>query len=415
MIGNKDMKDFFKVTALEDVLKLISGFKPVGRETIPILQAGGRILAENIVSDMDLPDFARSTMDGYAVRASSTFGATEQNPAFLKMNGIISMGETSDLSVSPGEAIKISTGGMLPDGADSVVMIEHAQKIDDTAIEVYRSVAPGSNMIEKGEDFRKGEIVLQSGCRLRPQEVGLLAAFGRETIMVYQKPIVGIISTGDEIVPITESPGPAQIRDINTYTLSDLVIQSGGVPVSYGIVRDRFESLHEVCSLAHEKSDMVMISGGSSMGTRDYAIDAVSALPDSRILVHGISISPGKPTILATASGKPVWGLPGHVVSSMIVFHMVVRSFLEHICGMSIGSKEFREIPAHLSRNISSAQGRLDCIRVRLIRKEGQLLADPILGKSALINTMVKADGIIVIGLNSEGLEKGSLVSVIPI
>ena len=409
------MKNFFKVTDLDDVLELVSEFKTVEKEIVPILQAGGRIIAENIISDMDLPDFARSTMDGYAVQASSTFGATEGNPAFLKMAGTVLMGETAELSIAPGEAAKISTGGMLPDGADSVVMIEHTQNIDEMALEIYRSVAPGSNIIEKGEDFRKGETILTSCCRLRPQEIGLLAAFGRDMITVYKKPIVGIISTGDEIVPINENPGPARIRDINSYSLSDLVIQTGGVPVPYGIVRDNFSDLKEKCLLAHEKSDMIMISGGSSVGTRDYTIDVLSSLPDAKILVHGISISPGKPTILAAASGKPVWGLPGHVVSSMVVFHMVVRSFIEHISGRSSGSGQHREIPARLSRNISSAQGRLDCIRVRLTQKEGQLAAEPILGKSALINTMVKADGIIVIGLNSEGLEKGSRVSVIPI
>ncbi|MBW1898462.1 MAG: molybdopterin molybdotransferase MoeA [Deltaproteobacteria bacterium] len=409
------MKNFFKVTDLDDVLELVSEFKTVEKEIIPILQAGGRIIAENIISDMDLPDFARSTMDGYAVQASSTFGATEGNPAFLKIAGTVLMGETAELSIAPGEAAKISTGGMLPEGADSVVMIEHTQNIDEMALEIFRSVAPGSNIIEKGEDFSKGETMLTSGCRLRPQEIGLLAAFGRDMITVYKKPIVGIISTGDEIVPINEKPGPARIRDINSYSLSDLVIQTGGVPVPYGIVRDNFSDLNEKCSLAHEKSDMVMISGGSSVGTRDYTIDVLASLPDAKILVHGISISPGKPTILAAASGKPVWGLPGHVVSSMVVFHMVVRSFIEHISGRSSGSGQHREIPARLSRNISSAQGRLDCIRVRLTQKEGQLAAEPILGKSALINTMVKADGIIVIGLNSEGLEKGSRVSVIPI
>ncbi|MFO7558360.1 MAG: molybdopterin molybdotransferase MoeA [Desulfobacterales bacterium] len=409
------MKDFFKVTDLEKVLELVSEFKTVEKEIIPILKAGRRIIAENIVSDRDLPDFVRSTMDGYAIQASSTFGATEANPAFLRMTGSILMGETATLSIAPGEAARISTGGMLPDGADSVVMIEHTQKIDEVALEIYRSVAPGNNIIKKGEDFRKGEKILSSGCRLRSQEIGLLAAFGRERITVYKKPIVGIISTGDEIVPINENPGPAQIRDINSYSLSDLVFQAGGVPVPYGIVRDNFQDLKEKCSLAHEKSDMVIISGGSSVGTRDYTIDVLSALPEAKILVHGISISPGKPTILARAAGRPVWGLPGHVVSSMIVFHMVVHPFIEHISGSSSGSGKHREIPARLSRNISSAQGRLDCIRVRLTQKEGLLEAEPILGKSALINTMVKADGIIVIGLNSEGLEKGSLVSVIPI
>jgi molybdopterin molybdotransferase len=409
------MKNFFKVTTLEDVLSLVVDFERTQVEVVPVQQTMNRILSEDIIADQDLPGFNRSVMDGYALQAGSTFGATEGNPALLYVTGSVVMGESTDLRTQPGEAIKVATGGMLPHGADSVVMIEHTQLIDDNTLEVFRSLAPGSNMIRKGEDFQKGETILSRGCRIRSQEVGLLAAFGRKSVHVYKKPVVGIISTGDEIVAIDQHPGPAQIRDINTYSLSALVAQAGGTPVTYGIVRDHFDELHAKCLQAHAASDMIIISGGSSVGTRDYTIDAISALPKSEILVHGISISPGKPTILASASKKPVWGLPGHVVSSMIVFHMVVNPFLEHIQGRTEKKRKNREISATLSRNLSSAQGRVDCVRVRLIEKDGQVWAEPILGKSALINTMVKADGLVVIGLNSEGVEKNTQVSVIPI
>jgi molybdopterin molybdotransferase len=325
------------------------------------------------------------------------------------------MGESADCIVRRGEAVKVATGGMIPEGADSVAMVEHAQLVDPETLEVFRSLAPGSNMIRKGEDFPEGAAILSRGCLLRSQEIGLLAAFGRTSVRVYRQPVVGIVSTGDEIVPIHQEPGPAQIRDINTYSLSALVSQSGGIPMSCGIVRDHYDDLHAVCLAAIEASDMIIISGGSSVGTRDYTIDAISTLPESEILVHGISISPGKPTILGRSLHKPVWGLPGHVVSSMIVFHMVVKPFLEHIRGRTDQSGKYRNVSAFLSRNVSSAQGRVDCVRVRLMEKDGRLLAEPILGKSALINTMVKADGLVVIGLNSEGLEKNTLVSVIPI
>ena len=409
------MKDFFKVMDLPDVLKLISGFPQKQIETVSIAQSRDRILAEDIIADQNLPEFNRSVMDGYAVQAASTFGASEGNPALLAITGTVRMGETTNITVRRGDAVKVSTGGMIPEGADGVVMIEHTQMLDADTLEVFRSIAPGGNMIRKGEDFPKGSVILSRGCRLRSQEVGLLAAFGRTSVCVHQQPVAGVISTGDEIVPIDQQPGPAQIRDINTYSLSALVTQCGGIPVSYGIVRDSFEDLRNTCRKAIDASDMIIISGGSSVGTRDYTIDAISALPESEILVHGISISPGKPTILGRSGRKMVWGLPGHVVSSMIVFHMVVKPFLEHLRGRSGQSGPDRTVSARLSRNLSSAQGRTDCVRVRLAEKDGTLWADPILGKSALINTMVKADGIVVIGLNSEGLDKNTEVSVIPI
>lgn len=409
------MKEFFKVTDLEQVLEYKSDFPVVATEEVPLGDTAGRVLAADIVSDIDLPDFPRSTMDGYAVRASSTFGASEGNPAYLSIKGTVAMGESPDLSIGPGEAVRISTGGMLPDGSDSVVMIEHTGAIDNTTIEVYRSVAPGQHVIQVGEDIKKGEIILSCGRKLRAPETGLLAALGHGTAKVYKKPVIGIISTGDEIVPVEEMPGPAQIRDINTYTLSSLVKDAGAVPVLYGIVRDNFDDLFAKCSLALTQTDMVLISGGSSVGVRDFTIDVLSSLPDPSILVHGMSISPGKPTILAKIQNKAFWGLPGHVVSAMIVFEVVVRPFIEHIGGLSVKHKRLLKLPALLSRNVSSAQGRRDYIRVRLLEKDGVLWAEPVLGKSGLINTMIKADGLIEIGINTEGLNKGAEVEVIPL
>jgi len=409
------MKEFFKVTDLKKVLEYTSDFPRVKTEDVPLPEATGRVLAADIFSEVDLPDFMRSTMDGYAISASSTFGASEANPAYLTIRGSVSMGESPAFSVGPGEAAKISTGGMLPDGTDSVVMIEHTETIDKTTIEVYRSVAPGQNVMEKGEDISMGAVLVSDGKRLRAQETGLLAAFGQETVRVYKKPVIGIISTGDEIVPIDETPAPGQIRDINMYTLSDLVKNAGAEPATFGIVRDDFDDLFEKCTLALEKADMVLISGGSSVGTRDFTIQVLAALPDAQILVHGISISPGKPTILAKSHHHAIWGLPGQVVSAMVVFEVVVKAFIEQISGLSIKQKKEFKLPALLSRNISSSQGRADYIRVRLNEIDGALWAEPILGKSGLINTMVKADGLIEIGVNTEGLDKGTEVEVIPL
>jgi molybdopterin molybdotransferase len=406
------MKEFFKVTELSRVLEYASDFPRVAPEEIQLSETTGRILTADIVSDIDLPGFARSTMDGYAVRAASTFGASEANPAYLTIKGAVAMAESPSFTVGIGEAAKMPTGGMLPDGSDSVVMVEHTEVIDKSSIEVYRSVAPGQHVLEKGEDFRKDDIILGRGRKLRSQETGLLAAFGRVTVEVYKKPVIGIISTGDEIVPASEIPGPGQIRDINTYTLSGLVRDAGGIPVTYGIVKDDFDTLFNTCTQALAQSDIVLISGGSSVGTRDYTIEALAALPEADILVHGIPISPGKPTILAKVQNKAFWGLPGHVVSAMVVFDVVVRPFIEHIGGHSSKHKSPSRIPARLSRNLSSAQGRIDYIRVRFIEQNGTLWAEPILGKSGLINTMVRAEGLIEIGMNTEGLDKGTEVSV---
>ncbi|MBN1932624.1 MAG: molybdopterin molybdotransferase MoeA [Desulfobacterales bacterium] len=409
------MHSFFNVTDPKEVLGYRTEFPPVAAEKVSLFDAAGRILAVDIVSDLDLPDFVRSTMDGYAVCGASTFGASEANPAYLTVKGSVTMGKKPDILIRAGEAVRIPTGGMLPAGADSVVMIEHSAAIDDTTIEVYRSVAPGTHIVAIGEDIGKGEILLSRGQKIRPQETGLLAALGKKKVCVYRKPRIGIISTGDEIIPINETPNMSQIRDINTYTLSGLVKETGGIPLIFGIVRDEFETLLAKCLSAIEQSDMVLISGGSSVGLHDFTIKVLSCLPATTILVHGIAISPGKPTILAKTQKKAFWGLPGHAASAMVVFTSIVKPFIEQISGLKKRyKKEFRPT-ALLMRNLSSAQGRIDYIRVRLIQKDGVYWAEPILGKSGLIRTMVEADGLIKIDIHTEGLEKGTEVEIIPL
>lgn len=408
------MKEFFKVTDLEDVFELIRQFPRMDVEEIPLADAHGRILADDLVSEFDLPDFSRSIVDGYAVQGSSTFGASDGNPAFLTIVGAIDMGKPPGFAIGSGQAAKIPTGAMLPEGADTVVMIEHTDAIDDTTIEAFRSVAPGQNIVSIGEDFKKGERILPCGLKIRPQEAGLLAALGIRTVRVYKRPLIGIISTGDEVVPLDQTPDLGQIRDTNTYTLSGLIKEFGGVPVPYGIVKDNFDALYETAARGIEECDMLLVSGGSSVGTRDFTIEVISAFSDADVLVHGISISPGKPTILAKVKDKPFWGLPGHVVSAMIVFSQVVRPFIEKACGLQPRPLKQLTIKARLNRNISSAQGRVDYIRVRLLHKDEDVWVEPILGKSALINTMVKADGLIEVGRNIEGLDQGTMVEVIP-
>ncbi len=406
------MKEFFKVTDLDTALAWPATFSPMEKETLPLDKALGRILGYDIRSDIDVPDFPRAIMDGFAVKAASTFGASDGNPAYLNVVDNIAMGEVPDISINPGEAAKISTGGMLPKGTDSVVMIEYTEAIDDVTLEVYRSVAPGQHMIQIGEDLQKNQIILSPGQQLRPQEIGVLAALGIETVPVYRQPVVAIVSTGDEIIPLTDTPALGQIRDINSYTLAGQVIQTGGLPMGMGIVKDDFQVLDHMCRAAIEQSDVIFVSGGSSVGMRDYTIEVLEKLPDSEILAHGISISPGKPTILARVGQKLFCGLPGHVTSAMVVFHMVVRPFLEHICGRDPAFDRPQICFARLQRNLASKQGRTDCIRVRLHKEADHLLAEPILGKSGLIRTMVEADGLVCIDKNTEGLDKGTLVAV---
>ena len=251
---------------------------------------------------------------------------------------------------------------------------------------------------------------------MRPQEIGLLAGLGIREIQVHRQPVAAIISTGDEIVPITETPGPGLVRDINSYSISAQIRETGAEPVTFGIVRDRFADLRTICMAALNQSDMVLLSGGSSVGMRDLTIEVIASLPDAEILVHGIPISPGKPTILARVGEKPVWGLPGHVTSAMVVFHRVARPFVLHAAGLSQDAIfTERRIPAKISRNIASAQGRTDFLRVRLKFDTDGLWAEPILGKSGLIHTMVQADGLVEIDMNTEGLDKGAEVWVIPL
>lgn len=406
------MNHFFKVKTLEEVMALTEEFSPVGIEKIPVSKAFSRILAQDLIADQDMPGFRRATMDGYAVVAQSTFGASESSPAWLDITGTILMGDIPDFTLKSGQAIKISTGGMLPEGADSVVMIEHTEQIDDLSVEIYKSVAPLQHVIDASEDFAKQEIVLPKGTFLRPQEAGLAAGLGFTQIETYKIPTIGIISTGDEIIPIEEKPVPGKIRDINSYTLSGFIREAHAIPVRYGIIKDDPTALKKAVEKALEETDMVLISGGSSVGTRDFTVEVLSELPDTDILVHGMSISPGKPTILAKAGRKPIWGLPGQVVSAMVVLKIVIIPFLNQLKGLAPQDRMIR-VPAKLTRNISSAQGRRDFVRVELSYKDDRLLAKPVLGKSGLIKTMIHADGLLEISDHVEGLEKDSKVNII--
>jgi molybdopterin molybdotransferase len=406
------MSHFFKVKTLDEVLALADQFVSTECETVDTSAAFSRILARDITASRDMPGFRRATMDGFAVNAAATFGASESTPAWLEIQGTVLMGQVPDFELALNRAARISTGGMLPEGADAVVMVEHTQTIDDTSVEIYKSVAPLQHVIDADEDFKARDVVLPAGTFIRPQEAGLAAGMGLSGLQVHRVPVVGIISTGDEIIPIDQDPAPGRIRDINSYTLSGFVQEAHARVIRYGIVKDDPDRLRAVCEKALAETDMVLISGGSSVGTRDYTVDVLSELPDTRILVHGMSVSPGKPTILAKSGTKPVWGLPGQVVSAMVVMKMVVIPFLNRIQGYRT-RKPLVRVPAKLTRNVASAQGRRDFVRVMLVQAGEDLTARPVLGKSGLIRTMVLADGLLDIGENLEGLEKDTWTRVI--
>jgi molybdopterin molybdotransferase len=404
---------FFKVKTTEEVLELVQGFQPVGEEIVSLDRAYGRVLSKDILSPEDLPGFPRTSVDGYAIRAKDSFGATESLPALLEIVGEVGMGQIPATTVGPGQAVRISTGGMLPKGADSVVMVEYCHLLDQTTLEVSRAVSPQENVIQADDDFKKGASVLQKGWRLRSQDVGVLAGLGVTDVAVHRKPKVAVISTGDEVIPVQEKPKPGQVRDINTYTVSAFCVEQGAEPVPLGLCRDDFEQLRSMLLKGFETADTVWISGGSSVGTRDLTLKVFESIEGTELLVHGISISPGKPTILAKKGATAIFGLPGHTASAMVVAEIFLAPFLARLGGeMSSPDKMQNKVAARLSRNLESASGRDDFIRVKLIREDGVWIAEPIFGKSGLISTLVEADGLLRIDRNTEGLYQGQQVEV---
>lgn len=411
----KDMLGRASAIEAEAALNLImQTIKTAGTATsqVPIDSALDRVMAEDITSTSDIPGFSRSTMDGYAVRASDTFGATETSPAYLDISGEVLMGQAADITVAPGKAVRIATGGMIPDGADAVLMLEYATAIDKTMIEAQRAMAPGENVIQRGEDMSGGEKIITRGVRLRPQDVAVLASAGVTDVEVFNAPSVAIISTGDELTPPGIELKPGQIRDSNSYLLSALVKSSGATPLSMGIIRDVYEDILDAVQRASEQSNMVLISGGSSVGARDMTERVLSAL--GSVMFHSVRLKPGKPFLAGTINGKPVFGLPGHPRAVAVCFEAFIRPAIKKLSGES--GPPLRSAPrtleARLLKNVHSSPGRREHIDVILSERNGQLWADPVLGKSGLLRTMVRADGSICVPQEKIGWAKGDTVRV---
>lgn len=383
----------------------------VQTETVPTEAALRRVTAAPLRSPMALPAFPRSTMDGYAVHAADTLGASESLPAYLTVVGEVPMGQAATVEIGSGQAAIVHTGGMIPPGADAVVMVERTQKLGDRDIEVLRPVAVGENIINVGEDVLKGDEILPAGHLLRPQDLGGLLALGLTQVAVARHPRVALIATGDEVIPPSQPLGPGQVRDINTYTLSGLVQRAGGEPWPFGIIPDRFEALKTAAAKGLAEADVVVMSAGSSVSVRDMTGDVINELGQPGVLVHGISFRPGKPTVLAVCDGKPVVGLPGNPVSAMVVFDLLVTPMLWRWQGLA-HPPEPRTVRARLTRNVASVAGREDRIQVRLEQRKDGLWADPVFGKSNLIFILVKADGMVKVPLDKTGLSAEEWVEV---
>lgn len=406
------MAEFFTVrTPAEAWALLLEQLQPQPKiEEVTTYSALDRVLSQTLSSPQDLPSFVRSTVDGYAVTAADTYGASGGLPAFLTVAGEVPMGQLSTLEMKLGEAALVHTGGMIPTGATAVVMVEHMQSVDAQSIEVLRAVADGENVIQVGEDVAAGESVLAPGRQLRPQDIGALLALGITQVQVAKPPRVAILSTGDEVVPPESETQPGQVRDINSYTLAALVTRAGGEPILHGIVPDDRAALEAAAAAALADADIVVLSAGSSVSYRDMSVDVIDGLGDPGVLVHGVSVRPGKPTIVAVCDGKPVFGLPGNPVSAMVIFELLVTPAIRLLLGTE--SQPQQQVQARLARNIASVAGREDYVQVQVEERDGSFWATPVFGKSNLIYTLVHAQGAVKVPLDAGGIAEGDWVTV---
>lgn len=402
------------------VLKKHLHLRPGDREILPFTACLERIVAKDVFAPVDLPAFTRSTVDGFALKANDTIGASESLPAYLSVVGEVFMGEATRLDIESGQAVKIPTGGMLPQGADAVIMVEYTDYLDQMTIEFSTALAKGENVVFRGDDLRKGELLLAQGHRMRPQDIGALAGLGITQLQVFSKPEIALLSTGDELVAPTVTPKIGQIRDINRYFLSASLQQMGCQVRDLGIVQDAEDRLQTVLQ-ENLDADLIILSGGSSVGMKDFSVDVLNSLGKPGVIVHGVSIKPGKPTIIAVVDGKLIIGLPGHPASAWTIFHTLVRPLIQVLQGeiTDYQTKNHPEqrvkgrVEAFLSRNLVSDRGKEQYVPVKLkLTSKGSYLAEPLLGKSTLLTTLVHADGLIKIDTFSEGLNQGELVYV---
>jgi molybdopterin molybdotransferase len=419
------------VDTIEEVHKKLKSYFQTASaqiEMVPLRQSVGRYLGEDIFSDVDMPQFRRSVVDGYAVLAKDTFGVSDSMPVFLEVAGTVDMGKACDIVLEPGQAVYVPTGGMLPQGSDSMVMIEYIEKLDEKTIAVYKPAAPNSKIMNPGDDFRKNEILFSKGHRIAAKDIGLLAAVGKAEVPVLKKPKMSILSTGDEIIEISEIPKPGEIRDINSSAVAAFAEKTGVDVRSVAIVEDSYEKLRMAVAEALKESDLVVLSGGSSAGTKDMTAEIIDSLGEPGVITHGIAMKPGKPTIIGVLAQKAqnsaggincqshccklVVGLPGHPMAAIIVYEVVVSSFIKQY--YFYHKEEPLTVTAAITENIHAGEGRETYQLVSLKRDDAlQWIAEPIHAKSGSISQLMLADGFVRIPSLSEGIDAKSRVEVV--
>ena len=397
------------VKSPEEVFALFeTEFDTIARtEQVSLREAMGRVLAEDIAATEYVPDFDRSTVDGYAVRARDTFGCTDAIPAILPVQGEVFMGEGAPFEIHSEVCAAVPTGGAVPKGADSVVMIEYTENYGDGTIGISRSAAPGENMIFRGDDVYPGKVILKKGRILSSQDIGALAAIGRVEVPVVKKLTIGVISTGDELVSPEVAPGPGQVRDVNSPMLEAMLHHFGVQVINYGIVIDDYDLLYDKVTQAVAQCDAVLLSGGSSVGTKDATCRIIESI--GSLLLHGIAVKPGKPTILGKTGPKPLIGLPGHPVAAYFITKIFVLPLLSRLMGRK---QVIYSTTAKITENISANHGRTQYHCCRLEQKDGVLYAHPIRGKSGLVTALAGTDGYFCIDRDCEGLPQWSEVQV---
>ncbi len=406
-------KDKLRLIPAAEARRILAGAaSPVGTEAVALADAAGRVLAQAVAATEDVPSFPRSLMDGFAIRAADVADARDGQARWLKVVGTVPMGSRADKAVGPGQAMSIATGGHLPEGADCVVMVEHVVTDSERGVGFSAPVDPGKNVIHIGEDIRRGNLVLSPGRRLRPADIGVLAAFGLAEIIVYRRPRVAVVSTGTELCAPTERPRPGQVRDINQHILAAQVVAAGCVATRAGIVPDEPAAIESTVRALMADHDVVVLSGGSSIGGRDFTAEVFARLGAPGILFHGIDVRPGKPTLVAQAGPCLLVGTPGVPTSSLIIFDVFIRATLWRLGGETHRSPWPVVRTARLTRAYASARGREDYLRVRLSEKDGEAWADPLPGGSAALSGVSRADGLVVVSPDVVGVAAGDPVSV---
>jgi molybdopterin molybdotransferase len=401
-----------KVDTIQQVLEKMEhhfGDIKLDVELMNIEECVGRTAAEDVYSDYHIPDFNRSTVDGYAIVASDTFGVNDSIPVFIDVIGQVEMGKSTDIVISKGKTAYVPTGGMVPPGADAMIMIEHIEEMDSRTIAAYASTAPGENIIKVGDDVTKGDKLIHKGKLIRPQDVGVLTAAGIRQISVFEKPRTAVISTGDEIADPFGNLQFGEVRDINTYTISAMLEEMGAAVTVKSVIKDEYELLKSAVEAALGNNHIIIISGGSSVGTKDVTAKVIDAMGEPGVFVHGMAVKPGKPTIVGKAKGKALFGLPGHPVSAIIVFKVLIGHYIAKL--MERENFKF-QIPAMCSVNVHSSPGKETFQMVELQRVEKGYIAVPLYGKSGAISLVSRAQGYIRIPQNTEGINKGESVMV---